>query len=289
MKRSCPACPISHKNISQFGSFIRKSDKKLIKRYRCNHCLKTFSQATFQKCYRQKKRKLNPRIKELLCSGVSQRRISKLLKITRVTVARRLIFLGAQARIKNKKDLDNMPMVYEWQFDDQETIEHTKCKPLSVIAAVEKDYRKILGFQVSIMPAKGLLAKVSRKKYGKRPDNRKIGREKLFKEISHIVSPYAEIISDESPHYPRSVRKWFPHAFHKTTLGKRGCVTGQGELKKIGYDPIFSINHTFAMFRANVNRLIRKTWCTTKKISRLEDHLAIYVEYHNNQLTKKIS
>ncbi|MDB2426122.1 transposase, partial [bacterium] len=126
------------------------------------------------------------------------------------------------------------------------------------------------------------------KKYGKRPDNRRLGRERLFKEISHKVSPYAEIISDDSPHYPVSVKKWFPQAVHKKTLGKRGCVTAQGELKKTGYDPIFSINHTFAMFRANVNRLIRKTWCTTKKIPRLEDHLAIYVEYHNNQLTKKI-
>ena len=152
------------------------------------------------------------------------------------------------------------------QFDDLETIEHTKCKPLSVIMAVEKDTRRILGYTVSKMPAKGHLAKIARKKYGYRPDHRKAARDSLFKEISHKISPYAMIISDESPHYPKSVRTHFPKALHKTTFGKRGCVTGQGELKKVGYDPLFSLNHTFAMLRANINRLIRKTWCTTKKI-----------------------
>nr|MBX2884857.1 hypothetical protein [Granulosicoccus sp.] len=55
-------------------------------------------------------------------------------------------------------------------------------------------------------------------------------------------------------------------------------------LKKIGFDPLFAINHTFAMFRANVNRLIRKTWCTTKRVDRLEDHLAIFVSVFNTGL-----
>ena len=49
----------------------------------------------------------------------------------------------------------------------------------------------------------------------------------------------------------------------------------QGELKKRGKDPLFYINHTLAMLRANVNRLIRKTWCTTKDPAQLIYHLAI--------------
>jgi hypothetical protein len=68
-------------------------------------------------------------------------------------------------------------------------------------------------------------------------------------------------------------------------------VTGQGELKKTTHDPLFAINHTLAMLRANINRLIRRTWCTTKKPERLIDHLWIYIRYHNTlieeQLVKK--
>jgi hypothetical protein len=36
-----------------------------------------------------------------------------------------------------------------------------------------------------------------------------------------------------------------------------------------------------------VNRLIRRTWCTTKKRERLKDHLDIYVQFHNEVLLKE--
>ena len=53
--------------------------------------------------------------------------------------------------------------------------------------------------------------------------------------------------------------------------GEKAAITGQGELKKKQRDPLFSINHTLAMLRANINRLVRRTWCTTK----------IYMDVHN--------
>ncbi|MGZ3809720.1 MAG: transposase, partial [Bacteriovorax sp.] len=59
---------------------------------------------------------------------------------------------------------------------------------------------------------------------------------------------------------------------------------GQGELKKVHYDPLFKINHTCAMLRYRINRLVRRTWCTTKKIEMLENHLQIYIAYHNKYL-----
>jgi hypothetical protein len=41
------------------------------------------------------------------------------------------------------------------------------------------------------------------------------------------------------------------------------------------------------MHRARINRLIRKTWCTTKKLDRLADHIAIYADFHNEYLDQK--
>ena len=55
-------------------------------------------------------------------------------------------------------------------------------------------------------------------------------------------------------------------------------------LPQTQFDPIFSLNHTCAMLRANICRLIRKTWCTTKKRERLVDHIAIYTYLHNRSL-----
>src|SRR5690606_29276608 len=162
MSRKCPYCEANSIYITKYGFFVRRSDKKTLRRFLCGICKRHFSDATFHQCYRQKKRLLNPRIREFLCSGVSQRRIAILLKISRTTVARKLIFLAQVAREKNLKDFLNLSLVSELQFDDLETIEHTKCKPLSVTMAVEKHSRRILGFEISKMPAKGMLVKIAR-------------------------------------------------------------------------------------------------------------------------------
>lgn len=287
MIRNCIKCESSKLACSSYGFFTRKSDNRRLRRFRCSNCGFVFSQATFQRCYRQKKRRLNPRIMELLCSGVSQRRIARLLKINRKTVVRKFRFLANEVRAFNDKKFKTAPDVAHLQFDDLETFEHTKCKPLSVTLAVEKESRKILGFEVSQMPAKGHLARVSYNKYGFRKDHRPEAREKLFTRLSQKVSPKGAIIeSDQNPHYIGDVKKFFPTSEHISHLGKRGSIVGQGELKKVRFDPLFSLNHTFAMLRANINRLFRKTWCTTKLPERLRDHIDLYCYYHNEIILK---
>ena len=191
------------------------------------------------------------------------------------------MFLGLMAHHKNMEELTKHPLVTDMEFDDLETFEHSKLKPLSVVCAVESRSRRILGFRVAQMPAKGLLVVRSLKKYGKREDHRRYAREALFKDLKTIVHPTATVKSDENPHYPNSLKKYFPHCLHKVFKGRRGCVVGQGELKGGGYDPIFSLNHTYAMKRANINRLFRRTWNTTKLRERLALHIEIYILFHN--------
>ena len=293
MPRQCPnphcaAAPDSGR-IVRYGSFFRKSDSKQITRFLCRTCHTHFSSATFSPCFGQKKRRINAPLRQLLCSGVSQRRAAWILKVNRKTVARKFLFLAAQAREKQKKLwatwIRNGTLFNSVQFDDLETSEHSKCKPLSVTLAVETDTRKILDFQVSVMPAKGKLAKIARTKYGRRPDERSSGWKQLFENLQLFVSPCATFVSDENPHYPIYLRRAFLSAHHQTAKGRRGCVVGQGELKRGGFDPLFSLNHTCAMLRANINRLFRRTWCTTKKRERLADHIALYVGFHNSVLT----
>ena len=289
-------CPNCHSNpngsgppakVVLHGSFQRRSDQKSIQRYRCRGCGNCFSDATESACVWQKKRHFNQRVMELLVSGVSQRRSAKILKLNRKTVVRKFLFLGRHAKELLPKLNSYFGKVQNMEFDDLETFEHSKLKPLSVPIAVEYKTRWILGFRVSSMAAKGKLAALARKKYGPRADHRTIKREELFSEIKEFIDPNAEIKSDQNPHYPASVKKHFPNAKHKTFKGRRGCVVGQGELKRGGFDPIFSLNHTCAMLRANINRLFRRTWCTTKLADRLEFHIALYALYHNLVLIKK--
>jgi transposase-like protein len=287
MRGKCIKCGADKESWLKHGSFIRLSDKKRILRFKCGRCLSHFSQATFQLCYRQKKRRVNPKVFELLVSGVSQRRAARILKLNRKTVVRKFLFLAKEASFKNFRSFFKLCPLEHVQFDDLETIEHTKLKPVSVTMAVAHPSRKILAFSVSQMPAKGHLAGKAVKKYGYRQDLRAFGREEVFSKLRFKMKSESVIESDENPHYKPDVRRFLPQAKYKTYLGQRGAVVGQGELKKVAFDPLFSINHTFAMLRANINRLIRKTWCTTKRSDRLKAHIELYVYFHNEILLKK--
>jgi transposase-like protein len=283
-------CPNPHCDSFQFrkyGAFYRRSEGKWVQRWRCNRCNLHFSSATFQKPYRQHKRRVNPQIHELLSSGVSQRRIALLLKIHRITVARKLAFLARLSKERQEKDLKGRPKFRQVQFDDLITLEHTKCKPLAISLAVEEGTRRLLGFEVSRIPASGPLAALSRLKYGPRPNERPEGLHRLFGKLKGIVHTGVGFRSDKDPLYSLVLRQTFPKAEHVRHPGGRGCITGQGELKKQRFDPLFSLNHTCAMLRANINRLVRRTWCTTKKKEGLEQHLAVYMDFHNRVLLKE--
>lgn len=296
MKISCPNIKcISDQNLSPKkspivgnGSFFRRSDSKWIARYFCRDCKTYFSRSTTHPAYYQKRRRITHPLKILLCSGVSQRRAAMILGVNPKTVVRRFRFIARQERLRHQQWLiENYGdcSLTHIQFDDLETAEHSKCKPLSVALAVDPKARKILDFKVSQMPAKGLLAKKALQKYGFREDQRPIGWEQLMRELVPIVSKNAVWHSDENPHYPKFLYQHHPACTHKTVKGGRGAISGQGELKKLRFDPLFSLNHTCAMLRANLNRLFRKTWCTTKNQRGLIDHLSIYVSYHNQTLT----
>jgi len=275
--------------ISKKGTFYRLCDRRYIQRFKCRVCKIQFSKSTFDPDYRQHRREINHRLFLFLASGVTQRRAAFLLDADRKTIGRKLKILGARAKVDHEEWLEERfseSKVRHIQFDDLETSEHTKCKPVSVTLAVQNKSREILDFQVKRMPAKGRLSRVARKKYGKRKDERPEGWDQLFKNLKMILHPESVCESDENPHYPKYLKKHLPNAKHIRHKGARGTVTGQGELKKQKFDPLFSLNHTCAMLRANISRLFRKTWNTTKKIERLVDHLWIYVRYHNTVLVK---
>jgi transposase-like protein len=290
MRVSCAYCAFKSEaskgesEIVRTGFFLRISDQVRVQRFFCKRCQRGFSLATEDSCFKQHKREFNKPLASLLVSGVSLRRAALILKINRKTVARKLVFLGRTAHQHLFSSNLKRPKCKIIEFDDLETFEHTKLKPLSVTLAVEFKTRRILGFKVSQMPAKGHLAKKSFKKYGPRKDFRSFGQKALLKDLLFMTQDNVIIKSDQNPHYKPLIKKFFPHCEHEAHKGQRGCVTGQGELKKIGFDPLFSLNHTCAMFRANINRLFRKTWCTTKRPDRLFYHIALYSVFHNGRL-----
>lgn len=293
---SCPysACKVLLQGkeidfVVRYGRFKRRWDKSRIQRYLCRGCRKTFSDSTFSDVYRQHKPFLNPKLFAWFSSAGSQKRAAIYFKCNFKTVSRKFVLLGIEAMKQNelaRTERAKSNKFKDIQFDEMESSEHTKLKPLSIPLAVDAVTREILGFEVCKMPAKGHLVEKALKKYGPRVDQRDEAMEKLFQKISPIIDEDAHIISDSKPQYPKHVKKHFPKSNYSQVMSRAGSVAGQGELKKIGKDPLFALNHTAAMIRAHINRMFRKTWNTTKKPLSLYYHLEIYAYYHNNVLIK---
>ena len=270
------------------GTFLRGDPVVVVKRYLCLDCGRTFSDATTTFEYRQRRRDINLPLFKLMASNITQRRAAKVLSIARRTVESRLPYFDKVARSQHKILLETRRKSTHVHFDDMETSEHTKLKPLSIPLAVDHSSRIIIGYDVAQMPAKGKTASISRAKYGTRKDLRHLAWENVLKSVASTSIRDVEITSDSHKRYPEMIRKFVPGAMHVQVKSRRACVAGQGELKLGGFDPIFSINHTAAMLRANMSRLIRRTWCTTKRAEKLLCHISLYVLWHNETILAKL-
>lgn len=283
MNPRCPKCLHTHTHAN--GTFFRKSDSKTIKRWRCSACRHGFSQATLSTCYRQHKRRINPVVRKLFVSGVSQRRMCLILNVTRKTIKRKLAFLGIESKQRNQNLIKTIAQeeLRHIQMDELITYEHTKLKPVSLSVATTKS-RLILAGEICRIPAFGHLAKLSRAKYGKRPNEIRATLNRFMEQLSAILPEHGRIDSDEHHLYPDVIKRHLPHWQHRRYKSKRSSSAGLGELKLRGYDPLFSINHTLAMLRANMNRLFRRSWNTTKCLESFMHHFWIYVDFHNTRL-----
>lgn len=284
----CPNCQKSTQIIKK-GFYRSRSNKSArVQRYRCKECARSFSDQTGQLTYREHKPHINQFVLRMLGSGMSQRRAAAILGVHPITIARKLVRLDRAAHKETIKGHKRQGPVEAVVFDEMETFEHTKCKPLSLALAVEDGTRRILSIQTSQMPAKGRLAEISRRKYGYRKDHRRAGLDRMFEAVKQVAIDDPSLKSDQCPRYPAAARAHFPGSVHTAYKGRRAATIGQGELKRGGHDPLFSLNHTAAMYRDNVKTLARRTWCTVKRPDRLQALLNVYAYIHNELLEKKL-
>jgi transposase-like protein len=279
-------CPywMTGDGFKEEGFFSRKTGlKPKVARFYCQRCERSFSENTGSLYAGERRPELDREIYLLVNSGVSQRRIARLLQTTQRTVAKKIVRLARYAEAHQERLRRLSPgLVTNVVFDEMETFEHSKCKPLSIAVAVEDKSRLIISAQVSKMPAKGRLAAIARRRYGYRADHRRRGLAKILTDTAKVTVARPVVKSDQCPRYPHVVQQYLPGAIHKTFKGRRGCVVGQGELKAGGFDPLFSLNHTCAMYRDNLKRLSRRTWCTTKRADRLQALVTLYACAHND-------
>jgi transposase-like protein len=278
----CPNqnCP---KHTQAGGLFIKKGYFRIkrinqkIRKFQCKNCLKIFSSRTFKPDYRHKKMDLNHKLAKLLAEGNSLRSASRILKMTYFNTYKKFLWL------KTIVDLQKNKMQFkasELQFDEMETIHHTKCKPLS-IALVVNEIGELIEAKVAEMPAKGRLAGFSVNKYGPRKDDRLAVLNQVFLAVKSKLLELPQVIkSDANPSYKKIVKEYFSGVRYEQ-INRSDKIRHQDRLherlSKKRFDPLFNVNHKCALLRSQIKRLTRRSWCTTKKPENLQLHLDLFI------------
>lgn len=172
--------PERHPDNTPYGRITIENPMRRTSRLWCFGCTQKFFCGHHQSRARSEKRHLNRIILKLHTGAVSQREAARILGVNKKTIVRKVRYGGRDAYAQLQRDNAKFPKSISVQFDDLETFIHTKLKPVSVVAMVESESRRILGYRVAQMPAKGRLAALSRKKYGPRPDDHGQARRELF-------------------------------------------------------------------------------------------------------------
>ena len=222
---------------------------------------------------------LNSKLADLLSRGSSIRDSARILGLTYRNAYLKFLWLAEQSRLKNSVIKYNAKVV---QFDEMETIHHTKCKPLTIALMVSENY-ELLEAQVAEIPAKGRLSQFSVKKYGKRLDKSHEALSLCFGHLAQkLESSPIKMMSDAKPGYRKFVRKYFENTLYEThsrANKDRHRDRLHEKAERRVFDPMFAVNQKCAKLRASVRRLTRRSWCTTKKVENLQGHLEIFMAH----------
>ncbi|MFM8269986.1 MAG: hypothetical protein ACKN9V_07335 [Pseudomonadota bacterium] len=264
------------------GYFKTKWNAQPVPRYRCRYCGKYFSSHTFRESYGQKKPYLNQEVFKWYASGTTLRRMAIVMGVSRVTINRKFLFMAELARKEHSRRIHAGELKTSLaHFDEMETFEHTKLKPLSIALAVRARTGEVIGAQIAEMNCKGHLAAISQMKYGWRKDNRNVAREDVLRSLNQCSRERLVVVTDKKTDYPKILKKCVPHAEIRQVKRVERLSTKVSVNRSNKYDALFTLNYTCAKIRHDLSRMARKVWVTTKKAERLQAHLNLYIAFNN--------
>ena len=290
--RFCPCESPEHQAHPGFqyqrrGTYKRACDGRTVQRFQCKICKRMFSTQTFRVDYRLHKPALDHEIFLKFVGKVTQRQAARDLKCDRRMIARRLKRFGKHCKAFHERALhargESKPWEGRFLLDELETYEHNRrLKPLTVPVLVHKPSHCILHAAVGTLPPRKPLSKANQKKLaeleGVAGKRRSQSREKVaecFDVLKQIVPPTGAVIvsTDEKHTYRTLLKKRFgDRLVHQTTNSKE---------PRSYWNPLFVVNHTFAMLRDGLSRLVRRNWAASKQREKLGWHLSIYIAWRN--------
>ena len=260
----CPHC--QSQNKKKFGTMKTKRGKTA--RYKCKDCSKTFTKRTGTINYRKRKQHLRDDITKKYCERMSLRGIARISNASYPTVVKYFRENAQLAKQANKKRLAKKEIVTSYvQFDQLETYEHTKKKPVGIQISIRHKTGEIISAKAGYIPIRAL--SISR------------AYSEAWNEKARYSTHIIKMLNETREALNRN-------SATVTCDQDRGQVNTLKELYK---DPFITlapssqenkkIDRVFRRMRQDISRLGRKTLSTTKKIKQLQNHLDLYIQYNN--------
>ena len=285
-----PGCPTPGGGCFRYrlhGRIRRACDGRSVQRFRCGSCRRTFSVQSFRLDYRLRKPGLHLQLMGLFASKVTHRQSARILYCTRRTVARRLELLGPHCRRFHRRMLARTRarggLSGPFQLDELETFEHSRrLAPVTLPVLIGRHSYFIVDLESAALPCRGGLSTRDRKRkeerearFGRRRSGSRRAVSDCFKALAEVHTPLVPVVvgTDRKSTYPGILREHF---------GERVAhVRTSSKAKRDYSNPLFPINHTLAMTRDGISRLVRRSWAASKLRERLEWHAWIWAAWRN--------
>ena len=283
----CPSRSSTHFRWIRRGWYQRACDKRRVQRFQCLECLRRFSVQTFRLDWRLKKPELHLVLMRDFVSKITQRQSARTLGCSRKTVAHRMALLGDHCRDFHAAMLARVGagggVQGHFQLDEMETYEHRRrLQPVTVPVLVETASSFLVSVACGTLPARGSLRPSEKKRklelemlHGKRRSESNQAVAKVLEQLEIAVPSEGtiEVSSDRKKTYPKLLAARFGDRIRHVQM--------PSDRKSAVYDPLFPVNHTLAMARDGLSRLVRQTWAASKRREWLERHLWIWVAWRN--------
>ena len=283
----CPSARSGHHRWRFKGRYDRACDGRSVQRFLCLECNRTFSIQTFRLDYRLQKPLLHHELLGAFISKVTHRQAARVLGCSRATVARRLLLLGDHCQRFHRWRLDRSKVTGgifgTFQLDELETFEHSRrLAPVTMPVLIQRRSYFIVDLDCAPLPCRGGLSERDRKKKAERERLQGVRRSGLRKAVEKCLGTLAAV---RSPN--RAVRiqtdckaTYVPilsRALGDALVHERHSSTARRDHK----NPLFPINHTLAMMRDGISRLVRRSWGASKLRERLARHAWIWAVWRN--------
>lgn len=287
-----PACP-SRQPGQPFlwhrcGFFPRAVDGRRVQRFRCRTCHRRFSAQSFRLDFRQQKPLINAGVLTCLVSKVTHRQTARVLFVDRKTVHRRLRLFGPALRDWHSVFLARARrqggLTGSFSLDELETFEQDRLlQPVTMPVLIHRKTRFVIHLESAALAPRGQLtprdcARRDRRAAisGPRRSGSRPAVRRCLEALHAVHAPGAllELVTDQKSTYPVLVKEVFGNriAAHVKESSRRARNT---------LNPLFGINHTMAMLRDQVSRLVRRTWGSSQERSQLTIHSWCWVAWRN--------